>query len=481
MPTEPTRITESVVEQVALAWLESLGYEALSGLAIAPGETATERLDYRQVLLFDRLQTKLEDLNPKIPVEGLQEAFRKVRQTSHPTLIENNRVFHRLLVEGVDVEFRNSDGQIVHDKVWMIDFANPETNEFLVVNQFTVEEGHFNRRTDVVVFVNGIPLAVLELKNIADEQATIRKAFDQFQTYKTQVPSLFNSNALLVISDGHEARLGTVTSDWERFMAWRTITGQDLVAPGSLQLETMLKGVFDKTRLLDLVRNFIVFEDDGEKVIKKIAAYHQFHAVNKAVVKTVEASSLTGDRRAGVVWHTQGSGKSLSMVFYAGKIVQHPAMENPTIVVLTDRNDLDDQLFDTFSFCADLLRQKPVQAKDREHLRDLLKVASGGVVFTTIQKFFPEEKGASIHAFPTAGTSSSSRMRPTAANTILLTVSPSTCATLCRRHPLSDLPARPLKAATRTRRPCSVITSTFTTYCNRGTTKPLCRFITRRG
>ena len=386
-------ITESVVEDAALDWLRELGYEILSGLVIAPGETAAERADYKQVFLFDRLQTKLEDLNPKIPLEGLQEALRKIRLISHPTLIENNRAFHRLLVEGVDVEFRNRDGQIVHDKVWLIDFANPEANEFLAVNQFTVEEGHFNRRADVVVFINGIPLAVLELKNIADKQATIRKAFDQFQTYKAQIPSLFHSNTLLVISDGHQAKLGTITSDWERFMTWRTITGKELVPPGSLQLETLLKGVFDKTRLLDLVRNFIVFEDDGEKVTKKIAGYHQFHAVNKAVAKTVEVSRPTGDRRAGVVWHTQGSGKSLSMVFYGGKIVQHPAMENPTIVVLTDRNDLDDQLFDTFSFCAELLRQKPVQAESREHLRELLNVASGGVIFTTIQKFFPDEKG----------------------------------------------------------------------------------------
>jgi type I restriction enzyme R subunit len=375
------------------------------------------------------LQTKLEDLNPKIPLEGLKEALRKIRLISHPTLIENNRAFHRLLVEGVDVEFRNREGQIVHDKVWLIDFANPDANEFLAVNQFTVEEGHFNRRADVVVFINGIPLAVLELKNIADEQATIRKAFDQCQTYKLQIPSFFHSNALLVISDGHQAKLGTITSDWERFMTWRTITGRELVPPGSLQLETMLKGVFDKPdkpRLLDLIRNFIVFEDDGEKVTKKLAGYHQFHAVNKAVESTLKAAGVAanpvprssrreeaqtsksedsqslvtsaatiqmGDRRAGVIWHTQGSGKSLSMVFYAGKIVQHPAMENPTVVMLTDRNDLDDQLFDTFSFCKELLRQIPVQAESREHLRELLNVASGGVVFTTIQKFFPDEKG----------------------------------------------------------------------------------------
>jgi type I restriction enzyme R subunit len=473
------RLNESIVEQAALDWLGGLGYEILSGLAIAPGEPAAERADYKQVFLFDRLRTKLEDLNPKIPPEGLQEALRKVRLVSYPTLIENNRAFHRLLVEGVDVEFRNANGQIVHDKVWLIDFANPESNEFLAVNQLTVEEGQFNRRADVVVFINGIPLAVLELKNITDKQATIRKAFDQLQTYKAQIPVLFHSNALLVISDGHEARLGTITSDWERFMTWRTVTGKELVPPGSLQLETMLKGVFDKSRLLDLVRNFIVFEDDGEKVTKKIAGYHQFHAVNKAVESTLRAAGVpaesgrrrreeaqtskseignpkleigqrlvtssptmdgngdrragvpaesgrrrreeaqtskseignpkleigqrlvtssptmdgNGDRRAGVIWHTQGSGKSLSMVFYAGKIVQHPAMENPTLVVLTDRNDLDDQLFDTFSFCAELLRQKPVQAESREHLRELLNVASGGVVFTTIQKFFPDEKG----------------------------------------------------------------------------------------
>jgi len=409
---EPTRyrmqaLNEGVVEQAALDWLKGLGYEVLSGLAIAPGETAAERVDYKQVFLFDRLQTKLEDLNPNIPLEGLQEALRKVRLISHPTLIENNRAFHRLLVEGLDVEYRQSlphpgplpegegtyDGEIVHDKVWLIDFANPEANEFLAVNQFTVEEGHFNRRADVVVFINGIPLAVLELKNITDVQATIRGAFNQLETYKAQIPSLFNTNELLVISDGHEARLGTVTSEWERFMTWRTITGKELVPPGSLQLETMLKGVFEKARLLDLIRNFIVFEDDGEKVVKKLAGYHQFHAVNKAVATTVEASRATGDRRAGVIWHTQGSGKTLSMVFYAGKIIQHSAMENPTIVMLTDRNDLDDQLFDTFSFCKELVRQTPVQAQDREDLRKLLNVASGGVVFTTIQKFFPDEKG----------------------------------------------------------------------------------------
>ena len=420
------KLTEAIVEQAALDWLRGLGYEVLSGLAIAPGETTAERENYKQVFLLDRLQTKLEDLNPKIPLEGLQEALRKLRLINHPTLIENNRAFHKLLVEGVDVEFRNREGQITHDKVWLIDFANPEANEFLAVNQFTVEEGHFNRRADVVVFINGIPLAVLELKNIADENATIRDAFNQLPNLQGANPVSVPLQCVAGDFRRTQAKLGTITSDWERFMAWRTITGKELVPPGSLQLETLLKGVFDKSRLLDLIRNFIVFEDDGEKVVKKLAGYHQFHAVNKAVESTLKAAGVAanplpgssrreeaqtsksgisqslvtsaatnqgGDRRAGVIWHTQGSGKSLSMVFYAGKIVQHPAMENPTVVVLTDRNDLDDQLFDTFSFCKELLRQTPVQAQDRENLRQLLNVASGGVVFTTIQKFFPDEKG----------------------------------------------------------------------------------------
>ena len=509
------KLTESVVEDAALDWLKGLGYEVLSGLAIAPGEPAAERADYKQVFLFDRLQTKLADLNPKIPAEGLQEALRKIRIISHPTLIENNRAFHRLLVEGVDVEFRNSEGQIAHDKVWLIDFANPEANEFLAVNQFTVEEGHFNRRADVVVFINGLPLAVQELKNIADPQATVRKAFDQFQTYKLQIPSLFNTNALLVISDGHEARLGTVTSDWERFMTWRTITGKELVPPGSLQLETMLKGVFDKHRLLDLVRNFIVFEDDGEKVIKKLAGYHQFHAVNKAVETTLRAAGVAanqlprssrreeahsnsaaesqslvtsaatikdiGDRRAGVIWHTQGSGKSLSMVFYAGKIVQHPAMENPTIVVLTDRNDLDDQLFDTFSFCKELLRQVPRQTESRENLRELLNVASGGVVFTTIQKFFPDEKGGKHPLL-------SDRR-----NIVVIADeahrSQYDFIDGFARHMRDALPkasfigftGTPIESGDKNTQAVFGDYIDVTTSCNRRKTRPPCRFITRRG
>ncbi|MFN3479692.1 MAG: type I restriction endonuclease subunit R, partial [Thermodesulfovibrionales bacterium] len=265
---------------------------------------------------------------------------------------------------------------------------NPDNNDWLVVNQFTVIEGQNNRRPDVVVFVNGIPLGVIELKNPSDENATIKDAFNQFQTYKNEIPSLFPYNEILVVSDGIEARLGTLTADWEWFLPWRTITGDDLAPKGLPELEVMIKGVFEKQRFLDLLRYFIVFEVDGSEIIKKIAGYHQFHAVNKAVDCTIKAASPGGDKRVGVVWHTQGSGKSLTMAFYAGKIIQHPEMQNPTLVVLTDRNDLDDQLFGTFSRCKDLLRQTPVQAESREHLREILNVASGGVVFTTVQKFF---------------------------------------------------------------------------------------------
>ena len=319
----------------------------------------------------------------------MAEAERKARLATSPSLIDNNRAFHRLLVEGVDVEYRDADGAVKHDKARLVDWQTPGNNHWLAVNQFTVEEGQHNRRADIVVFINGLPLAVLELKNLADENATIRQAFNQLQTYKAQIPALFQTNALLVASDGNEARAGTLTADWERFMAWRTITGEELAPAGMLQLETLLKGVFERARFLDLIRNFIVFEDDGAHVLKKVAAYQQFHAVNKAVAKSVQASRPAGDKRAGVVWHTQGSGKSLSMVFYAGKIAQHPAMENPTLVVLTDRNDLDNQLFDTFARCTQLLRQTPVQAESREHLRDLLQRGAGGIVFTTIQKFAP--------------------------------------------------------------------------------------------
>ena len=289
----------------------------------------------------------------------------KVTRTETPSLVENNRRFHKLLTDGVDVEYRRPDGSIAGDKVWLIDFDSPERNDWLAVNQFTVVENKHNRRADIVVFVNGLPLAVIELKNAGDENATIRGAFNQLQTYKNDIPGLFATNELLVISDGLEARVGTLTADWERFMPWRTTDGETVAPKGTLELEVLLKGVFPKDRLLDLARNFVVFEVDGASVVKKVAGYHQYHAVNKALDCTVRASSPEGDKRVGVIWHTQGSGKSLTMAFYAGKVIKHPAMANPTLVVLTDRNDLDDQLFGTFSGCQDLLRQKPVQVVER--------------------------------------------------------------------------------------------------------------------
>jgi type I restriction enzyme, R subunit len=427
MTTEPAKITESVVEQTALAWFESLGYSVEFGPAISPGEPGAERGDYDQVILFGRLQTTLENINPNIPPNVIEEAVRKIARTDSPSLIENNRRFHRMLTDGVDVSYMQEDRE-VHDKVWLLDLEDIENNDWLAVNQFTVIENRRNRRPDIVIYVNGLPLGVIELKNPADEKATIRHAFNQLQTYKSDIPGLFIYNELLVISDGLEARGGTLTAGWDRFMPWRTIDGKEVAPRGSVELEVLLKGVFDKRRFLDLVLNFVVFDDDGAAIAKKAAAYHQFHAVNKAVECTLSACGIDADpgmlyarfpehdernpfpvrepqsdyglgtehfgsRRIGVIWHTQGSGKSLLMAFFAGKIIRHPAMENPTLLMITDRNDLDDQLFGTFSSCRDLLRQTPVQAESREHLKELLQVPAGGVIFTTIQKFLPNKKG----------------------------------------------------------------------------------------
>ncbi len=385
--------TESSVESATLEWFRELGYATLFGPDIAPGEPKAERDSYNQIVLHGRLKAALCRINPALPPDAIEEAFRKITRQELPTLIQNNRAFHRSLVNGVTVEYKLKDGRIAGNQVQLVDFDNPDNNDWLAVNQYTVVEGHFNRRPDIVVFVNGLPLAVIELKNPADENATIWSAFRQLQTYREQIPALFAYNEALIISDGLEARIGSLTADTERFMPWRTVGGEDLASPLQPQLDVMIKGVFDRGRFLDLIRHFIVFEDDEGTVIKKMAGYHQFHAVRKAVETTIEASGAKGDRRCGVVWHTQGSGKSLTMAFYAGKLIVHPAMANPTLVVITDRNDLDDQLFGTFAGCHELLRQEPVQAEDRDHLRKLLSVASGGVIFTTVQKFFPEEKG----------------------------------------------------------------------------------------
>jgi type I restriction enzyme R subunit len=409
-------VTESVVEDAALAWLEELGYTMLHGPEIGADTLIAERTDpsYRDVVLEARLGQALSRLNPDLPPEALEDAFRKLTRVGAPSLLERNRALQRMLVDGVNVEYRRADGSIAGAQAQVLDFEAPERNDWLAVNQFSVAEGQHLRRPDVVLFVNGLPLAVIELKNPADENATVSSAFRQLQTYQEQIPSLFTYNAALVASDGIQARIGPVGAGSEWFKPWRTIGGRADADSGLTELQVVLEGVFDKRRFLDLVRHFVVFEDLGAgRLVKKLAGYHQFHAVNVAVEETLRASQALvedreaeghlsaaerpggapGDRRIGVVWHTQGSGKSLTMAFFAGRIILEPAMANPTVVVITDRNDLDDQLFGTFCRCQDLLRQPPVQAADRTDLREKLSVASGGVVFTTIQKFFPEEKG----------------------------------------------------------------------------------------
>jgi type I restriction enzyme R subunit len=378
---------EDVVEQAALQWLTQLGYQVLHGSEIAPGEAAAERTEYRQVLLEERLKRKILSLNPQASPESWAEAFRIVENTGEPSLVLANRHFHHLLTRGVEVEVMRN-GEPRGELLRLIDFEHPEKNDWLAVNQFTVTDGHFNRRPDIVIFINGIPIAVIELKNLADTNATIDNAYNQLQTYQLQIPRLFHSNELLVISDGGQTEIGCITTPRERFAAWKTIDGDELLP--SADLETVIKGVFDKQRLLDLIRSFIVFEDDGKTIVKKVAQYHQFHAVRKALSTALRASGAHGDGKGGVLWHTQGSGKSLTMLFFAGKLIGSPAMANPTIVMLTDRTDLDNQLFATFAMGRELLRQNPQQAQDRAHLRELLRRQAGGVIFSTIQKFFPE-------------------------------------------------------------------------------------------
>ena len=411
-----TRFAESIVEEASLAWLEVIGWRVARGPDIAPDTPGAERRNYGEVVLSRRLRNALARLNPALPVEAIDDTFRRLTRPEGADLIVRNRALHRLLVDGVTVEYRDADGSIRGAQARVINFDDPAGNDWLAVNQFAVIENKHSRRPDVVLFVNGLPLAVLELKNAAAENATIWSAFQQLQTYQAEVPTLFAPNTLLAVSDGVEARVGTLGAGREWFKPWRTIAGDTLAGAHMPELQVVIEGLCAPRRLLDLLRDFTVFEDDGGRIIKKMAGYHQFHAVQVAIDETLRAAELhgaaagvadpegryeagrkpggqPGDRRVGVVWHTQGSGKSLTMAFYAGRIIREPAMGNPTVVVLTDRNDLDDQLFATFSRCRDLLRQPPVQAESRAHLRELLSVAAGGVVFTTIHKFFPEEKG----------------------------------------------------------------------------------------
>jgi type I restriction enzyme R subunit len=410
------KFAESHVEEATLAWLEELGYATANGLDIGPDGDEPERASYGDVLLIERVRATVARLNPELDAESQAEGIKLLTQAQTPVLVAENRRLHRYIVEGVPVSVKRDDGTIGGALVRLIDFDDVDKNDWLAVNQYTVIENKANRRPDVVLFVNGLPLGVIELKNPGDENATLDGAFNQLQTYKAQIPSVFRTNAALVISDGIAARIGSLTADRERFMPWRTVDGKDIAPKGTPELETVLKGVFDRRRFLDLIKDFVVFGDTGSDVAKILAGYHQFHAVQRAVESTVRAvmpppsssrkrgvaedprtfglpsvkDYARGDKRIGVIWHTQGSGKSLLMAFYAGLIIKHPAMENPTLVVLTDRNDLDDQLFGTFSMCRDLLRQTPQQAESREHLRLLLDRPSGGVVFTTLQKFSPE-------------------------------------------------------------------------------------------
>ena len=416
-----TTLSETDVEHAALEWLAASGWQVAHGADIAPDTLGAERADYGQVALERRLRDALARLNPELPDIAVENAFRNLTRPEGATLETRNREVHRMLVYGVNVEYRAGDGSIRGEPARVIDFDNPANNDWLAVNQFTVTEtvdGNRNtRRPDVVLFLNGLPLGVIELKNPADADATIWSAWQQLQTYQAELPSLFSMNEVLMVSDGLAARIGALGAGQEWFKPWRTTTGETLADSSLTELQVMLEGVCQPERLLALLRDFIVFDDDGSgKPVKKLAGYHQFHAVRAAVGETLRAAELEraernvgeergsyesgrrpggelGDRRIGVVWHTQGSGKSLTMAFYAGAIVREPAMQNPTIVVLTDRNDLDDQLFGTFSRCQDLLRQPPVQAESRADLRQKLSVVSGGVVFTTIQKFFPEERG----------------------------------------------------------------------------------------
>ena len=397
------KITEDQLEQASLEMLSDIGWDTGFAPDIAPTGDNPERTTYDEIILHRRLETSLVKLNPKIPRIAIDEAIKRINRVDAQDLLINNRSFHKLVIEGVEVTFNFEDRKKT-DYVKLIDFENILNNEFLALNQFTVIEGrgqdHFNRRPDIVLFINGIPFVVMELKNPSDEETTIKQAYNQLQTYKQEIPSLFRTNELLVISDGYEAKVGSLSAKWERFIPWRTIEGEVIANSNILQLEVLVRGILDPAKLLDYIRYFITFEDDGSDIIKKSAAYHQFHAVNKAVTETIRATSSDGDQKVGVVWHTQGSGKSLTMLFYTGKLIQ--LLNNPTILMLTDRNDLDEQLFTTFSLSRDLLRQTPVQANARrynakkheetkDNIEDLLKTMGGRIIFSTIQKFLPED------------------------------------------------------------------------------------------
>lgn len=385
-----TNFIEDELEQAAIEWFQGLGYKHVFGPDISPdNETAKERDSYADVVLKHYLKYALLKINEGLPHPAIEEAYRKILIPQSPDMLANNQAFQRMLTDGVDVEYKRDDGSIKTDKVWLFDNKNISNNDWLVVNQFTVIENNKERRPDLVVFLNGLPLVVIELKSVSDENVNTSKAYNQLQTYKSDISSLFNYNSFVITSDGINARVGTITSNEERFMMWRTVDGTAIASSVIPQLQVLIEGMFEKNRFLDIIKHFVLFQTDGKETYKILAGYHQYHASNKAIQKTLEATSANGDRRIGVVWHTQGSGKSLTMVFYTGKLVL--TLNNPTVIILTDRNDLDDQLFSTFCKAKGLLRQTPEQATSRPQLRELLKRESGGIIFTTIQKFMPGE------------------------------------------------------------------------------------------
>ncbi|HEO1827750.1 type I restriction endonuclease subunit R [Acinetobacter baumannii] len=380
-------MNETQLENLCLDWFTENGWEVVHGIDIAPESSNPLRKDYKQILIEADLQAAFERLNPHLPINCFEQVLQKLNQPESLDLVTNNRAFHRMLLEGVPVTYKKQDDW-VHDHAFLVDFNHVHQNRFVAVNQFTILGTKQPRRPDIICFINGIPFAVLELKSPTDENADIWDAFNQLQTYKEEISDLFVFNEALVVSDGVTARVGSLTANQERFLPWRTIKNEDDKPALEWELETVVRGFFDRELFLDYIRFFVLFETDGEKTIKKIAGYHQFHAVREAVQATIAAANPNGDKKAGVVWHTQGSGKSISMCCYAGKLLQQPAMHNPTLLIVTDRNDLDGQLFETFSNAQELLKQTPVQANNRDELRQLLaERESGGIIFTTVQKF----------------------------------------------------------------------------------------------
>lgn len=388
--------SESELEQAALEWFADVGYEVTSESDVSPESDNPIRESYSDVVLMDRLLTALERINPDLPAEALEEAYRKISVPQHPGILENNHDFHRMVTDGVDVQVRQVDGSFKTEKAFIFDRKCPETNDFLVINQFTVKQGSVIKRPDIVIFVNGLPIALFELKNPADDTVGIEDAYNQLETYKATIPALFTHNELLILGDVN-CRIGTLTSPLSRFSVWRTLDGQTIADNSMPQLEVLIKGVFNKSRLIDIIHNYILFQTKGQEVFKIFTAYHQYHAVRSAVESTIQATGPKGDKRIGVVWHTQGSGKSLTMVFYAAQLMLDPRLHNPTIIVITDRNDLDDQLYSTFQACNEHLRCIPVQARSRAHLSEYLNQrTSGGIIFSTIQKFSPEIGNSSM-------------------------------------------------------------------------------------